>query len=188
MKKNENRSLILSLLVCILLTAPLTMAFTTREIETENVVTFGNLKMEILETELTQTGEERVFNPDESTRLRSDQVSRIVRVKNVCKEPMYVRISLSMEGWDEEGEIIPDAEELAAYEINEEDWVCRDGWYYYKQVLEPQLTSEKLMTEIEFDTDAITSDYPSGEFELKVAAQAVQAKNNAENVLEAKGW
>jgi len=44
------------------------------------------------------------------------------------------------------------------------------------------------MTQINFNTNKITADYPKSNFKFNIKAEVVQAKNNAVNVLNVVGW
>lgn len=176
------------LLVCC--AAP-TIAFVTKQTETDNTITFGNVRMQLHETTLDQNNQEVAF--DENTQAditHTDRLSRIVRVENVGSQPIYLRVELSMSGTDKNGTPF-EADDYVSYQLNEDDWTYNDedGWYYYKTELAPDITSEELMTEVIFtDINEITSKYPGSEFKLNIDAQGVQCKNNGENVTEAEGW
>ena len=101
---------------------------------------------------------------------------------------MFVRVSLDMEGTDRNGEMIDNADALAGYTWNQTDWTYSDGWYYYKRVLEPGSETKELMTEVMFDIDRISAEYPGGNFKLDISAQGVQSKNNEDEALKAVGW
>lgn len=167
-----------------------TLAFFTTNVDTENLITFGKLDLKINETTLDKQGEEVAYSPDEKVNLsRNSYLSRIIRLENTGSQPMYVRVDLSITGQDKDGGEIKNADALAEYTLNEDDWVYKDGWYYYKDILEPGSESKELMTEIIFDINEISSLYPGGDFDLDVSAQGVQSKNNEnENVLLVTGW
>ena len=101
---------------------------------------------------------------------------------------MYVRVDLGIKGTDKDGNEIKNADALAGYTLNDEDWLYQDGWYYYREALEPGSETEELLTEVIFDIDEISSLYPGGNFDLNVSAQGVQSRNNEDNVLAARGW
>lgn len=64
----------------------------------------------------------------------------------------------------------------------------KDGWYYYKKEVEENEVTSNLITQINFDTNNITSNYPNGEFKIDIKAEAVQAENNEKEVLNVVGW
>lgn len=167
------------------------LAFLTTNVDTENKITFGNLDLKIRETTLNENGEEIAYSPDETENIsKKSTQSRIVRVENTGRQPMYVRVALDLTGTDSDGgKINDDVDALAQYNLNEEDWIYQNGWYYYKDILEPGSKTEELMTEVVFDINTMSSRYPGGVFDLDIKGQGVQSKNNeAEDVLAVKGW
>ena len=56
-------------------------------------------------------------------------VSRIIKVKNLGNHEFFLRISLDMIGIDENNNEF-DANNLIKYDVNTEDWIYNDGWYY----------------------------------------------------------
>ncbi len=187
---NKKKNVIISLIILLcVIGISQTLAYTTSSVETENIITFGNLKLKIVETVLNETGEEIPFSPEEPVDItKKESVSRIVKVENVGQQPMFVRVELNITGTDKDGNTVESAKELADYNINEEYWLYDNGWYYYTGILEPGTQSEELITEVMFDTNQITNNYPGGSFHLEINAQAVQSKNNGTNVIEASGW
>ena len=167
----------------------MTTAFLTRQVVTDNILTFGSLKLALHQTTLTPDGSEVAVSNETAFDITShNAVSRILRVENACDHPMYVRVAVRMEGTTAAGKTF-DADELVSYKLNEDDWLYRDGWYYYKQPLAPDEITEELMTQVIFtDIDAITQNYPGSRFDMQVDAQAVQSENNAGHVLSVVGW
>lgn len=189
MKNRKYYSWVLVAAALVLCLTATTTAFLTRQVVTDNVLTFGNLKMIIHQTTILSDGTEIPVNEDEPTDITySDRVSRIVRFENVGEHPMYIRVSLKINGISSEGTEF-NADDMVAYQINEEDWIYHDGWYYYKQPLKSKETTQELMSQIIFvDISSITNNYPGSRFDMKIDAQAVQSENNAQDVLLAAGW
>lgn len=182
-----------TIIACIILLAVLaiarSLAFTTASVDTESIVTFGNLALEINETMLGEDGKEIPYTPDNDVPLaRQSKVSRIVRVENTGRQPMFVRVALDMQVTDKDSGETADANALAEYALNEEDWTYDDGWYYYDAILEPGSETKELMTEVMFYINEIATDYPGGSLDLDIQAQGVQSKNNGEKALTAQGW
>ena len=174
-------------IICLLIMAT-TVAFITREKVANNILTFGNIKMQLLQTTLDKNNMEKCINDDESFDImHNSTVSRMIRVKNLGKHDFFLRISLKMMGKDKNNNEF-DAYNLVTYDINTEDWIYREGWYYYKTIVKQGETTSNLITKIMFDIDNITSNYPNGNFKFDVDAQAVQSENNAKDVLSVEGW
>lgn len=189
MKKRMKYAGFLVAAVLVLCLTATTTAFLTRQVVTDNLLTFGNLSLALRQTTLTAQGEEVPITQDTPFRITSHQaVSRILRVENTGNHPMYVRVSLQVVGVASDGQAI-DVQELVSFQLNKSDWVYQDGWYYYTQALPPHAITQELMTQVIFhDIDAVTQQYPGCQFDLDVDAQAVQSENNASHVLSATGW
>lgn len=185
----KNRIVLLIAAVFISLTALVqSVAFLTRSITADNVLSFGSVKIQIIETTLDASGKEIEVSDGETLNITKDSdISRIVRLKNVGNHPLFARISLDLIGEKADGSTFT-IENMVSCRLNEIDWLHQDGWYYYKKVLEPNITTEELMTKIIFDIDAITRDYPGESFTLHINAQAVQSENNNADILKAFGW
>lgn len=168
-----------------------TIAFLTKQKETDNIITFGNVRLQLHETTLDQNNQEVAFDENAQADItHNNTLSRIVRVENVGSQPIYLRVALSMSGTSEEGTTFQ-ADDYVSYALNDEDWTYNDedGWYYYNTELAPDITSEELMTEVIFtNINEITSKYPGSEFKLNIDAQGVQSKNNGSDVTKAQGW
>lgn len=179
----KKRYLILILLL-IIVSASATYAFIVRESDTESIITFGSLKMKLIETTLVD-GEEVEVSDEVLNISHVTNASRIVRVKNVGEHSMYVRVKLDVYGENEGSKVdISDA-----YKIDtSENWIYQDGYYYYKYALSENEITDELMREIVFDNNIVTSKYQGFKFNLDIKGEALQRENNKDNVLEAEGW
>ena len=99
----------------------------------------------------------------------------------------FARISLNLVGTDTNNQTF-DANKFVIYNINNEDWIYKDGWYYYKKIVKQDEITSNLLTEVYFNINDITIEYPNSKVKLDINAEAVQAENNNEKVLEAVGW
>ncbi len=179
--------LIIVIVICLFFVTA-TIAFITRSRTTNNIITFGNLKMELIQTGLDENGQEKnISNNDNLDITHNPIVSRIVKVKNLGKHSFFIRISLNIIGTDANKREF-NANNLISYNLNTNDWIYKDGWYYYKKIVKENDITSNLMTQISFDINNITTNYPKGEFKLNINAEAVQAENNAEEVLNVVGW
>ncbi|MFN6432311.1 hypothetical protein EUCA11A_39990 [Eubacterium callanderi] len=184
----KRKILLVAVMAIGLVTLVRTSAFFTRGTITDNVLTFGNARVTLLETTLDASGNEVELSGEESFDItQASDMSRIVRLKNTGHRPVFARISLKLESEKNDGTTAV-IKNRASYQTNETDWVYEDGWYYYKKVLEPDITTEELMTKVIFDIDKITQEYPGEKLKLKIEAQAVQSEYNHPEVLKAAGW
>lgn len=174
-----------SLLTILCLMVLSSSAFFINKMRTDNVITFGNIKIQLINHTLDEHGNE-IEVKDEEEILRNEDVSRIIKAKNVCNYPAYVRIKLNMLGQDDTEFF--QAEDYVKYNFADNKWQEKDGWFYYTSILEPNKTTEDLMRGIQFDIDKLTADHAGSDISFKIHLQAVQSKNNADDIFEVKGW
>lgn len=187
MNKKINIEILLLAVICLFFIAA-TAAFIIRSTTANNIITFGNLKMQLIQTTLDQNNQEQeVAQTDDINITHKPVINRIIKIKNVGRHEFFVRVSPEIIGIDASNHSFK-ANELVLYNCNADDWIYRDGWYYYKKIVKRNETTSNLMTEVKFDLDKITANYPKGKFKLNIKAEAVQAENNADNVLSAVGW
>lgn len=194
--RTKKRILTLALLALVVACAVAAVqAFTVRTVEADNVITFGSVKMRILETQLVDGAEQTV--PDGYTvEARSGLISRIVRVQNVGNDDCYVRVRPVLTAVAQDG-TRSDVTDQAAFAMNANDWTeGEDGWWYCNQALAPESGSttgqasdsvtEPLMTGLELpDAQGMGA---GSSLVLTLDAQAVQAEHNAEDPMSAQGW
>jgi len=165
-----------------LLSQPALAYYTTLGTAT-NVVTSGNVTLQI--NEMTDQGtpfpEEGVYV------IPGDIVSKVVTVENVCQHPFYLRVKL-VYGADSEA---LSAEECFKLNINSENWVFHDGWYYYTGILQPGEETPYVFSHVEIVGSMVNTSHIGKTLSLTVLAQAVQSENNPiENgdTTTAQGW
>lgn len=166
-----------------------TLAFFTHEDTATNVITSGNIKIELQETALTDDGTVIPFEESQQTIdvMPAESVSKIVKVQNTGDNDAYIRISVEKfielaEGV--EGE--PDSE-LIALDFNTDAWTLEDGYYYYNNPLAPGETTSALFNNVTFDP-AMDNMYQNSKATIVVNAEATQVKNNGSDVFKAAGW
>ena len=157
-----------------------TLAYFTSEQNAENVISAGNIKLEIHEK--TASGED--FPEEGIIVMPGDTVSKIVTVENTGDHPLYLRVKLT-EGVSDEALTDDDCLDI---NINRSCWLEKDGYYYYYRALQSGETTEQLFSEVYFDLYNIDNKYLGKHFTLNVAASAVQSENNGSDVLNAIGW
>lgn len=135
-----------------------------------NVVTSGNIRFII--HEMTDQGQE--FPKEGVYIVPGDIVSKKVSIESDCEHPFYLRVKM-VYGVDSQ-EL--SAEDCFKLNINEEDWELYDGWYYYKQVVEPGETTSDVFSHVEIVGAKVDNSYLGKTLTLTVKAQAVQSENN----------
>ena len=187
MNKKKSIWIAVALMLC-LSPAALTVAFLNRSVTADNVITFGSVKLKLHETCIDENGVETDFDTNRVINVTADsEQKRTFKVENVGKHPLYVRVSFSIVGVDRGGRKF-EATDFMDVEAKSEDWVYKDGYWYYLSILYPREKTKALMTDVVFDINEITKRYPGSHYELAVDAQGVQSENNHENVLQAVGW
>ncbi|MBQ3847639.1 MAG: hypothetical protein II748_02155 [Clostridia bacterium] len=148
----------------------------------ENVITFGNIKMKIVET--TTGGEP--FPEDGVHVIPGETVDKAVTIENVCEQPFYLRVKVV---GGIKGQEVP-AEDLFEIVINDTNWVARDdGYIYYNRVLQPHEVTEPVFSEVKIVGDKVDNSFIGKTLTVTVKGYAVQAKNNpADLTWEASGW
>ena len=175
-------SLILMMLAII---ANSTIAYFTDQEEAINVITAGNIKIELNEMMKNENGDLIAYQND-MIMVPNTTISKIVTVTNSGNQDAYVRIEVEkfIQTLNANNNLDPSVIEIA---INDEMWKELDGYYYYQAVLKPQQQSEPLFNEVYFRSD-MGNEYQNCKAIIDIYAYSVQAKNNGNNVMEAKGW
>ena len=169
------------------------LAYFTASGTAHNVITSGAVAIEVVEWMLE--GDEQVPYPKEEPIkvMPGVTVSKIVTVENKDAKA-FVRANFAVTVKDAEGEIMEldeaTLESLILIAVNDEYWLTKeeDGWYYYKDIAGSDVATEPLFSEVTFAAKEMGNEYQNCTVEIDVNAQAVQAANNGENVLEAAGW
>lgn len=171
MNKSKAKILIVSLLaIAITLMSGTTLAYYSKVGKATNVVTSGNIRFIIHET--TDQGMEF---PEEGVYIvPGDVISKEVRIESDCDHPFYLRVKLV---YGVDSEELP-AEDCFKLNINEQDWELKDGWYYYKGIVEPHETTPYIFSHVEMIGSEMDNSYLGKTLSLSVDAQAVQSENN----------
>lgn len=184
----KNRTKILIVLAIFLCTSLLffSYAYIIRLTTSNNVITFGTLKMQLINNTLKDGEEVPVSDKTNIDVNDSSAISRIIRIKNVGNHPMFVRVNLDI---SLKGQSLTE-EEIDKYITLDlgEDWIKEGDYYYYKKSVDKNEETTNLLTSISFDVAKIKNDNHNGKFDLNVNVGAVQSENNAKDVLEVRGW
>lgn len=183
----KKRSLIIAIVaICLSLCAGGTIAYFTAESTATNVITAGNIKIELQENMISKETGEIVEFEDQIGIMPGEKASKIVQIKNTGDNPAYVRIGLTNSIKLKDSSKKPDMS-LITLDINKKNWTEKDGYYYYNTPLAAGATTEPLFTEVSFDK-SMDNMYQECVVTIKVDAQGTQVANNGSSVLEASGW
>ena len=160
-----------------------TLAFYSTVGKATNVVTSGSIQFII--HEMTDQGKE--FPREGMYVVPGDIVSKKVSIESDCQHPFYLRVKM-MYGIDSQE--LP-SEDCFKLNINEENWVLHDGWYYYTGIVNPGETTPNVFSHVEIVGAKVDNSYIGKTLTLTVKAQAVQSENNPitdGNTYTATGW
>lgn len=183
----KRRLLILFILtICVASIAAGTLAYFTTEDRATNVITAGNVKIDLEEWSKTEDGSLVPFE-DVDDVMPGTEVSKIVQVKNIGGQSAWVRISVEKaitlaEGMTGEVDL-----SLVTYEIDTEHWTEKDGYYYYNESLAPEATTVPLFTSVRF-SEQMSNLYQGSKAVITVCAQATQTAHNGTSAINAAGW
>lgn len=159
------------------------MAYYTNQSAVTNVVTAGNVRVELQEwadKDMTVP-----YADPENDIIPGENVSKVVTAKNVGTGDAWIRIQFVTTA---EGDEIPEEGAMPlSVDVDTEGWTLQDGWYYYNTTLKTGETATPLFTTVSFDS-AMDGDWESSIINIDVTLQAVQVAHNGETVFEAAGW
>ena len=175
------------IVMCLSLLAYGTLAYFTAEDTAHNVITSGEIAIELQEwadeektTPFSENGVSGV--------MPGTDVTKIVEIKNTGSNAAYIRVKVEKEI------ILPDGVEgepdsgLIKIDFDETDWTLgEDGYYYYNAALEPDTVTQPLFASVRLD-NTMGNIYQNSTVKVEVTANAVQAANNGDGVMDAKGW
>lgn len=179
--------ILIFIILCCAFSASISFAFIIKETTTNNVITFGDIKMELLVTTKENNVEKNVNDKETIDITYNSKVNRNIKIKNIGKHPLFVRVSINLVGISEDGNTIENMDFIDVMS-NSKNWIYKDNWYYYKDVVHEDEGANDLLLDLNFDINKITSRYPGSTFTLDINAEAVQAENNSEDILEVVGW
>ena len=111
-----------------------------------------------------------------------------MRLKNIGRHPIYVRVALTLAAEDGEGGAVTIPADCYALDVNTDEWAARGGWYYYApSALAHNEETANLMTKIMFDHTKLAA-LSGCRLTLHIQAEAVQSENNGDTVWQAQGW
>lgn len=171
-----------------------TWAYFAGEARTTNVITTGTIDITLVETTTDAEGNQVEFPTTGISGVMPGQsVDKLVTVDNVGTGESWIRAGIVCRIESVDGEELPltleyaDGEDVLSFDINEEMWTEKDGYYYYTEPVKANTSTEQLFSQVTFNK-AMGNEYQGCTAFVDVAVWAVQAKNNGETVFEAAGW
>ena len=146
-----------------------------------NVVTSGNISFEIHE----RTDQGTDFPEEGVYIMPGDIVSKQVSIENICEHPFYIRVKILYDV----NSVELTSEDCFKLNINRDDWIEHEGWFYFNGIVEPGETTPLVFSEVEIVGEKVDNSYLGKTLTLTVAAHAVQSEHNeVANPWEASGW
>lgn len=184
--------LLAALAICAATIASGTMAYYTSKDKAHNVITSGNIEIELVETtdRLDGQGQPLPFE-DVSGVMPGTTVSKIVQVKNTGEADAYIRVRIETRidlatGNNADPDYEPMRIEYATGN-NAASWTEKDGYFYYNSPVAPGELTKPLFSEVYFKK-SMGNEYQNSKLKIDVYAYGTQAANNGTDALEAKGW
>lgn len=163
-----------------------TTAYFTAEKTAHNVITSGNIEIELLEW---ADQEKTIPFPKEAVEgvMPGSDVTKIVEVENTGTNAAFVRVKVDkmIELVDASGQK-PDLG-LMQLDFDKDYWIKQEGYYYYKEAVDAGETTKPLFASVSFDK-TMDNRYQNSTAKVNVTAYATQQANNGKKALEAKGW
>lgn len=179
------------ILLCLSIMGTGTLAYFTDSTTAHNVITTGNIDIELQETQL-QDGKEVAYNQEVFGVMPGTDVSKIVRVSNEGNNDAWVRVAVTKQITLADG--TPCAEDpnlIIRYNLGTapEQWTYMqdEGYYYYNSILKAGQETTPLFKDVLFD-QKMGNEYQNSTAQVYVYAQATQVDNNGKTVFEAQGW
>lgn len=173
--------------ICLSMMAYGTLAYFTAEDTAHNVITSGEIDIELQEW---ADAEKTTPFPEDGVSgvMPGTEVTKIVEVKNTGANDAYIRVKVEKEFVLSEGVEGETDSGLMKIDFDETYWTLgEDGYFYYKTALEPGAVTEPLFASVSFDT-TMGNIYQNSTAKVDVTAYAVQVANNGDSVMDAKGW
>lgn len=151
------------------LSAGVTLAAFSASKETVNVVTFGNVHIDLIDE----------YTKPQKGVVPGQTVDKIVTAKNTGSNPAYVRLKLTKSWWEDETPRDDlDPSYITLHFSNTDKWVQgEDGCYYYQFPLKPGETAENLIESFSLPEDWDMNGYENLDGHIDARAEAVQSQN-----------
>ena len=185
MTKTQKLALGLSLLAVAMVGG--TSAYFATSERTHNIITTSGVGIELIEDteEIGVDGRPIPFTNIEDA-MPGDRISKIPKIKNIDETDAYVRMKVEANVEFENGETRSISPDVFGLDLSR-SWSPRGNYYIYMRTLHPGETTHALFTTVTLP-ERLADEYQHAKFSLTIHGEAVQAKNNGTNPLDAEGW
>lgn len=185
-------ALLATLAACTAMIASGTLAYYTAQDKAHNVITSGNIEIELVETtDKLDANKQPIPFENVDGVMPGTAVSKIVQVKNVGEADAYIRVKVETNVTLATGNnAIPGYEPISieyATGTSKTEWTEKNGYYYYNSPVAPGEITKPLFSEVYFKT-SMGNEYQNSKAEVKVIAYGTQVANNGKNAVDAAGW
>ena len=167
-----------------------TVAFFSDSAGQGKVITIagGNVSGELIEVTIPEPGAQPVYGPTEMRIRPGAAVEKSVSVENTGTLAMYLRVTVDKKIVLSEANEGSDVDtSLVSFNLNATYWEEREGFYYYREPLMPDQTTEPLFTTVSFAPE-MGNTYTNSTITLDVKAYATQVSDNGASVFEVQHW
>ena len=167
-----------------------TLAYYTAKTVAHNVITSGEIDIQLVETIIDKTDSDKDGSTTDEVPYPTDPVggimpgedhSKIVRIENVGTNPAWVRMKVVVEINDRKVDL-SDEDSVLALDFNNTEWEKKGNYYYYKKALTSQGSAGSetvpLFTTVRFAGEEMDNDYQNAKIEISVQAEGIQYQNN----------
>ena len=186
----KRKILLISIFTIILAIAAMgSSAFFNAEDTAHNVITSGSVNIAVVETMLDGT-ELKAFPAEGITGVMpGSTVSKIVSIRNTGRSDAWIRVRVSIEMKDGEGQPLDTG--VVGFTVEGPWFDGGDGYYYYGEAVPAEKETQVLFREVRFDPD-MGNEYQNCTAYIKIEAEAVQTANNpipdGGTVRDVAGW
>lgn len=177
-------------IICLAILTGGTLAYFTSVDIARNEITTGAVQVAVMEQQ-SVGGQLQPYPQQPIAVMPGTSVSKIISAKNL-ESPAWIRMRYEILVLDAEGKAMQvTADELSRIihlDTATENWIAKDGWWYYETGLKTGETTKPLFTTVTFAGAEMGNAYQLCTVKVQVTAQAVQKTNNGTTVLEAAGW
>ena len=188
-------ALLMTVIALLAIAIPGSLAYFTAEDRIHNVITSDGVDIQLREYQKVGDKEEE-YPQGPIAIMPGTKVSKIPKVENLEAES-YIRAKIDIIVKDANGTVM-DLDQATLDSIItisvKSDWTSRRDddtnttWWYYNRAVGTGEFTTALFEEVVFSGPNMTNEYQNCTVEIIVTAQAVQAANNGDSALEAKGW
>lgn len=189
--KNKLLVTIISLFVITFTTVFTTFAwFTSSVTSNTNTITTSVIKVDFINAPPAGESGSSGTELDPIRVLPGYVVNRDVYANNKGTLPLYVRVKTEIlitldQQYAHLSNLVDDS--IVIFNIDTQNWIEKDGYYYYSNPLLGGQSTTKIFSQIKF-SDTMTNIYKGSSIKIKLIFETVQSNNNGENVFEAEGW